>query len=118
MQTDELTTIINEPGKIGAHGLSAFLNMDDVTGKPVTHKAVLVKLLQEHEGIIISLRKNINACDEKAGNAHTTVFLTTLMNQHEAIVGILKMYMDKASANPLAKTDMGLYEHFNNAIAM
>jgi len=111
MQTENLSIIAEPPGGVSIGGLNNFWDLPHLNGKFPDYKSVPVQLLKEHEAIILSLRKNIDACDEKTGNhSGTSNFLIRLMKQHQAIVDILKSYMDKAMPNknrtPDCKTDM------------
>ena len=69
-------------------------NIKESPGKYPDQKTMLAELLKDHETIIIALRKNIDDCDEKMGDAGTTDFMTNLMKQHETIAWTLRRYMN------------------------
>ena len=58
-----------------------------------TQKEMLAELLQDHESVIIQLRKDIEECDEKNKDAGTTDFLTSILKQHETISWVLRRYI-------------------------
>lgn len=58
-----------------------------------TSKAMIKELLEDHETIIIELRKFIEKCTEKSNDLGSADFLTSLMVQHETIAWTLRRYM-------------------------
>ena len=63
-------------------------------GKYVSSKEMIRELLNDHETVIIKLRKDVDACAEKYKDAGTADFLTGLMEQHETIAWILRRYLN------------------------
>lgn len=54
---------------------------------------MIKELLEDHETIIIQLRKDIDACARENKDAGTADFLTGLMEEHETIAWILRRYL-------------------------
>ncbi len=63
-------------------------------GKYSSSKDSLKELLEDHETVIIQLRKDIDDCSEKNKDAGTADYLTGLMEQHETIAWILRRYLN------------------------
>ena len=61
-------------------------------GKYPVSKEMITELLTDHEKIIIQLRKFIDVCAQKNGDAGTADFLTSLMEEHETIAWTLRRY--------------------------
>jgi starvation-inducible DNA-binding protein len=57
-------------------------------------KDMIKELLEDHETIIIHLRKSIDLCSEKLRDAGSADFLTGLMEQHETIAWTLRRYLN------------------------
>ena len=55
---------------------------------------MIKELLKDHETIIIQLRKDVDDCSEKYGDAGTADFITGLMEQHETTAWILRRYLN------------------------
>ena len=93
---DEIAERINKLGSPTIGTMKEFLNIGNIKespGKYPDQKTMLTELLKDHETIIIALRKNIDECEEKMGDAGTTDFLTNLIKQHETIAWTLRRYM-------------------------
>ena len=63
-------------------------------GKYESSKEMLKELLEDHETIIVELRKDIDDCAEKNKDAGTADFLTGLMEHHETTAWILRRYLN------------------------
>jgi len=59
-----------------------------------SQKDMLRELLQDHETVIIEIRKDIVKCSGKNEDAGTIDFLTGIMEQHETTAWILRRYLD------------------------
>jgi starvation-inducible DNA-binding protein len=59
-------------------------------GKVPPVKQMLKNVLDDHEGIIISLREDIMTCEEEFNDMGTTDFLTGIMEQHEKMAWMLR----------------------------
>jgi len=55
---------------------------------------MIKELLEDHETIIIELRKNIDSCADKYKDVGTADFLTGLIVQHETIAWTLRRYLN------------------------
>jgi starvation-inducible DNA-binding protein len=73
---------------------SKFSCLKENPGKYVSSKEIIRELLNDHETVIIKLRKDVDACAEKNKDAGTADFLTGLMEQHETIAWILRRYLN------------------------
>ena len=58
-----------------------------------SQKEMLKELLNDHEAIVLMLRKDINDLSEKNKDAGTTDFITGLLQEHESISWILRRYL-------------------------
>jgi starvation-inducible DNA-binding protein len=63
-------------------------------GKYPSSKEMIHELLQDHETVIIQLRKSVDHCSEKHHDAGTADFLTGLMEEHETIAWTLRRYLN------------------------
>lgn len=72
----------------------AAAKLEEVSGKKRIAEKMLSALLEDHEAIIQRLRKNIEICDEKYGDAATTDFLTGLMEKHEKTAWMLRSHLE------------------------
>jgi starvation-inducible DNA-binding protein len=73
---------------------SKFSCLKESPGKYVSSKEIIRELLNDHETVIIKLRKDVDACAEKNKDAGTADFLTGLMEQHETVAWILRRYLN------------------------
>jgi starvation-inducible DNA-binding protein len=63
-------------------------------GKYPSSKEMIQELLQDHEIVIVQLRKSVDQCAEKLSDAGTADLLTGLMEQHETIAWTLRRYFN------------------------
>ena len=63
-------------------------------GKYATSKEMLKELLDDHESLIVILRKSITQIVDKINDAGTADFLTGLMEEHESIAWVLRRYQE------------------------
>jgi len=61
-------------------------------GKYPPSKEMMLELLEDHEAVIIELRKLVADCAEKFADAGSADFLTGLMKDHETIAWTLRRY--------------------------
>ncbi len=66
--------------------------LKETPGKVPTNQMMLKELVGDHESIVKSLRKLIDDCDTKYGDAGTADFLTGLMSDHEKMAWKLRQY--------------------------
>jgi len=64
-------------------------------GKYPAQKDMMKELLDDHESLIIELRKDIETSTTKNKDAATTDFLTGIMAQHETTAWILRRYLSE-----------------------
>ena len=76
------------------HEFSKLTSIKEHPGKYPSSKEMIKELLENHETIIISLRKSVDHCADKFGDAGTADFLTGLMEQHETIAWTLRRYLN------------------------
>jgi starvation-inducible DNA-binding protein len=63
-------------------------------GKYPTSKEMLKELLDDHESLVMFLRKSIEQIAGKINDAGTADFLTGLMEDHESIAWVLRRYQE------------------------
>lgn len=93
---DETAERINKLGSNTIGTMQEFLQntrLKETPGKYPTSTEMLKELLRDHEAVINALRKDIDDCDEKFGDAGTTDFLTKLLEDHETIAWKLRRYL-------------------------
>lgn len=99
--TEESIDLVAERiGKLGGKAIgtmSEFGKLATIKEHPnkyPTSKAMLKELLEDHETVIIELRKLIDTCSDKLKDAGTADFLTGLMEEHETIAWTLRRYLN------------------------
>ncbi len=103
-QYEELDEIMDEVAErarsLGGRALGSlkeFLDhtqLKESTASRLTAKAMIENLLEDHEAVILSLRKDLQVCAEKYQDMGTSDFLTGLMEQHEKMAWMLRSYLD------------------------
>ena len=94
---DEIAERIGKLGHKTIGTMNEFLKLTSIKEHPNKYessKDILKELLNDHETVIISLRKSIDECADKNKDAGTSDFLTGLMEQHETIAWILRRYLN------------------------
>lgn len=94
---DETAERISKLGSKTVGTMSEFSKLTTLKEHPNKYpssKEMLKELLEDHETIIISLRKSIDMCAEKNHDAGTSDFLTGLLVQHETIAWTLRRYLN------------------------
>ena len=56
-------------------------------------RGMIAALLADHEALIRSLREDLRACSDEHGDEGTTDFLTGLMQAHEKMAWMLRVYL-------------------------
>jgi len=69
-------------------------SLKESPGKYATSKEMLKELLDDHESLIVILRKSITQIVDKINDAGTADFLTGLMEEHESIAWVLRRYQE------------------------
>lgn len=93
---DEIAERINKLGEktIGTmKEFSSLSKLKESPGKYPTQKNMLQELLDDHETLIKSLRKQVDACSKKYNDAGTADFLTGMMEEHETIAWVFRRYL-------------------------
>jgi len=97
---EAIDEIAERIGKLGEKTIGTMTEFSKLTsikehpGKHSSSKDMLKELLQDHETVIVELRKGIDDCIEKNKDAGTADFLTGLMEQHETIAWVLRRYLN------------------------
>ena len=97
LSIDETAERIGKLGGKTIGTMTEFLKLSTIQenpGKYLSSRDTLQELLNDHETIIIQLRKDIDDCTNKYKDAGTADFLTSLMEQHETIAWILRRYLN------------------------
>ena len=74
------------------HEFAKLTSLKEHPGSYPTSKEMIKELLEDHETVIVQLRKNVDECAEKYKDAGTADFLTGLMEEHETIAWTLRRY--------------------------
>jgi len=93
---DEIAERINKLGNPTIGTMKEFLSLATIKESPGKYPSsmdMVKELLKDHETVIVSLRKDIDACDEKFKDKGTADFLTDLIKEHETIAWTLRRYL-------------------------
>lgn len=94
---DEVAERIGKLGQKTIGTMSEFSQLSaikEMPGKYGSAKECITELLQDHETVIIQLRKYIDDCADENKDAGTADFLTALMEQHETMAWVLRRYLN------------------------
>ena len=94
---DEIAERIGKLGQKTIGTMEEFLKLSSIRenpGKYTSSKDTLSELLEDHETVIIQLRKDIDDCVDKNKDVGTADFLTGLMEQHETTAWVLRRYLN------------------------
>ncbi len=94
---DEIAERIGKLGERTIGTMEEFLKhttLKETPGKYLSSKEILRELLNDHENIIVKLRKDIMESVEKNKDVGTADFLTGLMKQHETTAWIVRRYLN------------------------
>lgn len=94
---DEIAERIGKLGQKTIGTMDEYLKLSTIKenpGKYSSSKEDIAELLEDHETVIIQLRKNIDTCADKIKDTGTADFFTGLMEQHETIAWILRRYLN------------------------
>jgi len=94
---DEVAERISKLGRKTVGTMEEFTRLTAIKehpGKYPTSMEMIKELLDDHETVIVWLRKTIEHCSEKYEDAGTTDFLTGLMAEHETIAWTLRRYFN------------------------
>jgi starvation-inducible DNA-binding protein len=73
---------------------SKLTSIKEHPNKYPSSKEMLLELLEDHESIIINLRKCIDQCSNKFNDVGTADYLTGLIEEHETIAWTLRRYLN------------------------
>ncbi|MCP9765516.1 Dps family protein [Lacihabitans soyangensis] len=96
---ETIDTVAERIGKLGGKAIGTmkeFLENTRLKENPGVYpaqKVMLVELVNDHQSIIVNLRKDIETTD-KNGDAGTTDFLTGILEYHETTAWILRRYLN------------------------
>ncbi|MFV8271372.1 Dps family protein [Flavobacterium sp. GT2N3] len=103
-QYTELETSIDEIAerisKLGGKTIGTMKEFSDLTiikespNQYPSRKDMVKELLQDHETVIVHLRKDVNTSAEENQDAGTADFLTGLMQAHETMSWTLRRYLE------------------------
>lgn len=103
-QYEELDAILDDVAErtraLGGHAvgtLAEFLKLarlKEHLGKYPNAQEMTAELLQDHETVICQLRRDLEKCANKFGDAGTADFLTGLMEQHEKMAWMLRSILE------------------------
>ncbi|MDZ4681996.1 MAG: DNA starvation/stationary phase protection protein [Saprospiraceae bacterium] len=92
---DEVAERINKLGSKTIGTMAEFAKLAAIKehpGKYPSSKEMIAELLEDHENVVVQLRKFVDQCAEKYKDAGTADFLTGLMQGHETIAWTLRRY--------------------------
>lgn len=96
---ETIDTIAERIGKLGGKAIGTmkeFLENTRLKENPglyAAQKGILMDLVNDHQTIIVELRKDIKNA-ETNGDAGTTDFLTGILEQHETTAWVLRRYLN------------------------
>lgn len=97
---ESIDEIAERIGKLGGKTIgtmqeySKLATIKEAPGKYRSSKDMMKELLNDHEMIIVLLRRDIENCIAKYKDAGTADFITGLMEQHETIAWTLRRYLN------------------------
>ncbi|MEO8086790.1 MAG: DNA starvation/stationary phase protection protein [Bacteroidota bacterium] len=94
---DEIAERISKLGSKTIGTMQEFSKLSSIKEYPAKYpssKEMIKELLENHESVIIKLRKSVDACADKFKDAGSADFLTGLMEQHETIAWTLRRYLN------------------------
>lgn len=95
---DSVAERIRAIGHYAPGTLSSFLkltHLTEQTDQPNSSEGFVKDLLQEHESIIIFIRKNIADFNDKYNDAGSSDFITGLIKEHEKMAWMLRASLNK-----------------------
>ena len=94
---DEVAERISKLGSNTIGTLQEFsksASLKEYPGKYPSSKEMIKELLENHEMVVITLRKYVDDCSEEYKDAGSADFLTGLMETHETIAWTLRRYLN------------------------
>jgi starvation-inducible DNA-binding protein len=93
---DQIAERINKLGGKTIGTMQEFLSLTRLKESPEKYpsqKEMMKELLNDHESVIVELRKDIDKCANQNKDAGTTDFLTGILEEHETTAWILRRYL-------------------------
>jgi starvation-inducible DNA-binding protein len=93
---DSVAERIRALGEASSGSLAEFLKetrLPEAMGQALSSQEMLSALLEDHETIIRTLRKELSVCLDRHHDAGTSDFLTGLMEDHEKTAWMLRSYL-------------------------
>jgi starvation-inducible DNA-binding protein len=93
---DEIAERINKLGGKTIGTMKEFAELTRLKESPNSYpfqKEMLKELLDDHQSVVVHLRKDIETMDEKNKDVGTVDFMTAMLQQHETIAWILRRYL-------------------------
>lgn len=96
---ESIDEIAERIGKLGSKTIGTMKQFGELTrlkewpDQYPKQKGMMQELLEDHETMIVELRKDIEACEQNK-DAGTTDFLTGIMQQHETTAWVLRRYLN------------------------
>lgn len=81
---------------IAAGSIQEYLELTRLEEEPAQRydaRGMITALLADHEAIVRSLRRDLHTCSNEHGDEGTTDFLTGLMQTHEKMAWMLRVYL-------------------------
>lgn len=106
---DEMAERARTLGGRAVGTLSEFLKLarlKEQPGKYPTASQMTAQLLAGHEALIRQLRRDVEFCGGKLGDAGTADFLTGVMEQHEKMAWMLRAILDETNQSQTNGTIM------------
>jgi starvation-inducible DNA-binding protein len=97
---ESIDEIAERISKLGGKTIGTMKEFSDLTilkespNHYPSRKEMIKELLDDHEAVIVQLRKDIDECFEENKDAGTVDFLTGLMEEHETIAWTLRRYLN------------------------
>jgi starvation-inducible DNA-binding protein len=97
---DSIDEIAERIGKLGGKTIGTMKEFSDLTiikelpNHYPSQKEMVTELLEDHETVIIHLRKDVDISAEENKDAGTADFLTGLMEAHETMAWTLRRYLE------------------------
>lgn len=93
---DEIAERISKLGGKTIGTMTEFIEKTRLKESPAVYpdsKAMIKELLEDHEAVVVQLRKDITTAEEDNADVGTADFLTALLLEHESTAWILRRYL-------------------------
>lgn len=99
---DETAERVRSLGGVPSGSMRQFLkdsSLREIPGELLPAPEMLRLLLEDHEAVIRSLRRNLETCASKHHDAGTSDFLTGIMERHEKSAWVLRSHLAVSPSN-------------------